>query len=232
MNGYSSLSIEELVRVCSSAGEAAAWEEFVRRLHRLIAKVVLRTAERLGDGSRQTVDDLIQNTYLKFCANDFRILRDFENRHDGSFLGFVQVIAVNVVRDHFRSPYEKNRSASRMSDAAQDRTFAMAAVEESRGGSQSMEREILMQEVDRVLEQCTRGPDQKRNMKVFWLYYKIGLSAGAIAVVPGIRLQTKGVESLILRMTRDVRERMAEGKRGQIASPRGTGEGIRPAESF
>jgi len=51
MESYSSLSIEELVQRCAASKECAAWQEFVRRLHRLIAKVVLRTAVRLGDGA-------------------------------------------------------------------------------------------------------------------------------------------------------------------------------------
>lgn len=74
-----------------------------RRLHGLVARVICRIAERMGDCSRQTVDDLIQETYLKLCADNSRILRNFDHRHDGAFLGFVQVMAANVARDHFRS---------------------------------------------------------------------------------------------------------------------------------
>jgi RNA polymerase sigma-70 factor, ECF subfamily len=81
MMSYSSISIEELIRQCSGSRTPQAWEEFVRRFHRLIATVILRTASRLGDASKQTVDDLIQETYLKLCADDFRILRTFEQQH-------------------------------------------------------------------------------------------------------------------------------------------------------
>jgi len=230
MKSYSSLSVEELVRRCSSSDDAAAWEEFVRRMHRLIAKVVLRTAERLGDGTRQTVDDLIQETYLKLCADNCRILRNFDHRHSGAFLGFVQVVAANVVRDYFRSSYERHRSAGHLATSADG--FAIPAAENSTGGSQSIEREVLIQEVGRHLENCASGHDQERNTRVFWLYYRTGLSSAAIAALPGIGLTTKGVESLILRMTRDVRERMAAGSRSQTTPGTGTDKGIRPAESF
>ena len=36
---YLGLSVEDLVRACAQTGEPAAWEEFVRRFHRLIATV-------------------------------------------------------------------------------------------------------------------------------------------------------------------------------------------------
>src|ERR1700678_3100899 len=114
MESYSSLSIEELVRRCSASRSADAWEEFVRRFHRLIASVVLRTATRFGDSSRQTVDDLIQETYLKLCADKFRILRNFEQQHPDAFLGYIKVLAANVVRDHFKASYSQKRGANQV----------------------------------------------------------------------------------------------------------------------
>ena len=70
METYSSISTQELVRRCSASRNPEAWEEFVRRFHRLIATVVLRTAGKLGDSSRQTADDLIQETYLRLCKDN------------------------------------------------------------------------------------------------------------------------------------------------------------------
>jgi RNA polymerase sigma-70 factor, ECF subfamily len=43
---------------------------------------------------------------------------------------------------------------------------------------------------------------------IFWLYYRDGLTARAIAQLPGIRLSVKGVESTIHRLTRRVRLRL------------------------
>jgi len=206
MESYSSLSIEELVQRCAASKECAAWQEFVRRLHRLIAKVVLRTAVRLGDASPQTVDDLIQETYLKFCANDCRILRDFVHRHPGSFLGFVQVLAANVVRDHFRSSTERQSRFGQHVNVSEESRIQVP--EHASGGHKAIEREVLIQQVGSYLDKCGSATDLERNRKVFWLYYRVGLSSGAIAALPGIGLTTKGVESLIFRLTREVRERM------------------------
>jgi RNA polymerase sigma-70 factor (ECF subfamily) len=206
MEVSSSISIEELADRCSRSGEIGAWEEFVRRFHRLIAKVVLRVATRFGDPSSQTADDLIQETYLKFCADNCRLLREFDHRHPDAFLGYVQVVAANVARDHFKSAYSKRRGANKVESMAEE--IVAAASRSSAGSPGAIERAVLFQEVQHNLELCVIGKDQDRNKRIFWLYYRVGLSAGDIATLPGIGLTTKGVESIILRITRDLRERM------------------------
>jgi RNA polymerase sigma-70 factor (ECF subfamily) len=230
METYSSISVEELARRCCFSGEIAAWEEFVRRFHRLIAKVVMRGAARLGDPSKQTVDDLIQETYLKFCADNCRLLRNFEHRHPDAFLGYVQVVAANVVRDYFKSFYSKRRGADRVEGISED--FVPVAGENSAGSPRAIERGVLIQEVRRHLDDCIAGVDQHRNSRIFWLYYRVGLSAGAIAALPGIGLTTKGVESLIHRMTRELRMRMAAREHTNREDVGGVSEGVLPEESF
>jgi len=230
MENYSSLSIEELVRRCSASRSADAWEEFIRRFHRLIATVVLRTSSRLGDSSRHTVDDLIQETYLKLCADEFRILRGFEQQRPDAFIGYVKVVAANVVRDHFKSSYTQKRGSGQVQQLASD--FVPLAADGSDGSAQSIERTVLIHEISRFLDLCVSGPDQERNTQIFWLHYRAGLSARAIADLPGMMLSTKGVESIILRITRELRLRMSEARNADGAAPPTPGEGLLPAQSF
>ncbi|MGC2400927.1 MAG: sigma-70 family RNA polymerase sigma factor [Acidobacteriaceae bacterium] len=230
MENYSCLSIEELVRQCSASRSADAWEEFIRRFHRLIATVILRTAARLGDSSRQTVDDLIQETYLKLCTDNFRILRNFQQQRPDAFIGYVKVVAANVVRDHFKSSYSLKRGSGHIEQLAQD--FVPLAADGSDGSQQSIERTVLIEEINRFLEICVPGPDQERNTQIFWLHYRAGLSARAIADLPGIMLTTKGIESIILRITRELRTRMADRNGAEPAIAPASREGLLPAQSF
>jgi RNA polymerase sigma-70 factor (ECF subfamily) len=230
MVSYSSFSIEELVRRCSASGEIGAWEEFVRRFHRLIATVVLRTAGRLGDSSAQTVDDLIQDTYLKLCADDFRLLRNFEAHHQDAFIGFVKVVTANVVRDHFKLLRSQRHGANRLQDLPA--YFDPAAGEDEEGSPKAIERAVLIQEIEQHLSECVAAVDRDRNTRVFWLYYRAGLSAAAIAALPGIDLSTKGVESLISRITKDLRTRMVTSRPADRVDAQKSTEGILPAQSF
>jgi len=203
---HASTSTEALVRACVETGEPAAWEEFIHRSHPVISAVVLRTALRWGDPSR--IDDLVQDTYLKLCSNGARILRDFEFRHEEALFGFLKVVAANVVNDHFKLLNRVKRSAGTRS--------------EEPGGIESIpalnpadalwptERDILLNEIDDLLR--SRAPEDvhERDRTIFWLYYQQGLSARAIASIPTVGLSTKGVESAIVRLTRLVRESLAE----------------------
>jgi RNA polymerase sigma-70 factor, ECF subfamily len=227
MDSYSSISIEELVHRCSVSPSAEAWEEFVRRFHRLIATVVLRTATRLGDASRQTVDDLIQETYLKLCADNFRILRSFEQQHPEAFTGYVKVLTANVVRDHFKSAHTRKRGSGQLAQIEDD--FVPPAAEDSLGSPKSIERAVLLQEIAHHLALSVAGPDQERNSQIFWLHYRAGLSARAIADLPGMGLTTKGVESIILRITKDLRLRIAEPRSTVHDQMQRTPEGFLPA---
>src|ERR1700760_5101432 len=124
-----SVSIEELVRRCAASRSPEAWEEFVRRFHRLIATLILPTAGRLGHGSKHTVDDLLQETYLKLCADNFRILRTFEQQHPDAFTGYVKVLTANVVRDHFKSIHTQKRGAGQLEQI--DENLVPPAAEDS-----------------------------------------------------------------------------------------------------
>ena len=75
---WTSLTSEKLIQTCIDAGGTDAWEEFVRRFRPVIAGTVMRSARRAGVTAPDVIDDLIQETYLKICANRCRVLREFQ----------------------------------------------------------------------------------------------------------------------------------------------------------
>jgi RNA polymerase sigma-70 factor (ECF subfamily) len=226
---YAAFSPEKLVRACAQTGDAAAWEEFVRRFHRLIATVVLRTARRWGETSTHIVDELIQDTYLKLCAHNARLLRSFTPEHPGAAYGYIKVLTANLVHDHFKL----SRSQKRGGGVETDSTEIASDFGRPRGLTEAeiLERDLLIQEIDSCLRSLDRGPNARRDCRIFWLYYRVGLTASAIAALPTIALSTKGVESTILRLTRQLRQRLVseirQGPRKEV-----TEKGIQPEESF
>jgi len=201
---YAALSAERLILACTQTREGAAWEEFVRRFHRLIATVALRVARRWGDSSRQVVDDLVQETYLKLCADNFHILRSFKSQHPDAFYGYVKVVTANLVHDHFKAAHSGKRGSGMVECAADAQITSEAGA-----SAKSSERSILLQQVDGLLSRLAEGRHLERDRRVFWLYYRVGLTANAIASLPAIGLSTKGVESTILRLTRLLRHKLA-----------------------
>jgi DNA-directed RNA polymerase specialized sigma24 family protein len=68
-----------------------------------------------------------------------------------------------------------------------------------------MRRSVLLSELDRKLRSA---PDVfgERDRALFWLYYLQGLTAEEIARLPVVGLTAKGVESVLRRVTRWLRE--------------------------
>jgi RNA polymerase sigma-70 factor, ECF subfamily len=227
---YTALSPEALLRVCSQTGNVDAWEEFVRRFHRLISTVVLRTARRWNENSPQVIDDLVQETYLKICADGCSLLREFQPAHKDSIYGYIKVITANLVHDHFKASRSQKRRGDTVSDSMEAEGAEPLSLP-SKSSVERVERNILLQEIDVCLRSMRQDANADRDRRIFWLYYRLGLAANAIASLPTISLSTKGVESTLLRLTRHVRQKLVRGAQSK-AGKEERDKGIRPSDSF
>jgi DNA-directed RNA polymerase specialized sigma24 family protein len=68
-----------------------------------------------------------------------------------------------------------------------------------------MRRSVLLSELDRKLRSAPEVI-RERDRALFWLYYLQGLTAEEIARLPVVGLTAKGVESVLRRVTRWLRE--------------------------
>jgi RNA polymerase sigma-70 factor (ECF subfamily) len=109
-------------------------------------------------------------------------------------------------------------------------TAALFPVTPAASSSTSMDRRILLRQIDDALTVVAAGPDLERNRLIFWLYYRDGLSASAIASLPYIKLTTKGVESILLRLTRMIRSHMTKGTDSTM--PSDSNEGFQRVKSL
>jgi RNA polymerase sigma-70 factor (ECF subfamily) len=202
---YADLSSPELFSLCSGAGDAACWQEFIRRFNPLIARTVLRVAMRYGISNKALVDDLVQETYLRICANECALLRRFSPRQPESAFAFLKVVAANVAQDHFKSRLADKRAPESTADSVEE-TSATVGWEPPKSSLNDPERAVLIDQIDRKLKEVVPEREFQRDRTVFWLYYRSGLTASAIASLPTVGLTTKGVESVLFRLTRLIRE--------------------------
>lgn len=200
------LSAQELVSYCLDSQDEASWTEFVRRFQPLIAGVVTKCVFRRAVPKPALIDDLVQDTYVKLCANNFKALRDFEFQHDNAFFGFLKVVAANVVEDYYRGSNSQKRGSGREDEDIEEIRAAMPA---NPGASKQAEQVILIGEIRQCLAEQAADPNFTRDYTIFWLYYRQGLTAKAISKLPAIGLSVKGVESTLLRLTRLIRAKLA-----------------------
>jgi RNA polymerase sigma-70 factor, ECF subfamily len=202
-DAYPELSALELIHSCLHSGEDAAWTEFVRRFQPLIAGTIIKTVRRWTMPNPTLVEDLVQDTYVKLCADDFKPLRQFDFRHENALIGFLRVVAENVVQDHFRGSWCRKRGNGKV-----DEIFDHSFLSDGESFARKVEQEILLEQIYRCLEGQQPNTDSGRNTTIFWLYYWQGLTAEAISELEGLGLSTKGVESTLLRLTRGIKSEL------------------------
>jgi RNA polymerase sigma-70 factor (ECF subfamily) len=202
------LSTQELIKLFLATRDEALWAEFMRRFQPVIAGVIVkRHFRRAGRPEPDRVDDLVQETYRKICTDDFGVLRNFEFRNENSlaFPCFLKVMASNVVEDYFR---QKNNEKNGGGLVEEDIEVVQMTVAEPSDSSQSIFNRIQIQEIDNCLQQLAAEPNFARDHKIFWLYYRDGLTAQAISQVPDMGLTVKGVESTLLRLIKWLRSKL------------------------
>jgi RNA polymerase sigma-70 factor (ECF subfamily) len=106
----------------------------------VITGVVSRTARRFGAWSPQLIDDLVQETYSKLCANRCRILREFTPRAEEPIFGLLKTIAFSVTHDYFRGATAGMRGAGRREPSLDTYLESIVA---GRDALPEVERDIL-----------------------------------------------------------------------------------------
>lgn len=217
--GWQELPSRKLLQLCLMKSEEGAWCEFVRRYQPLMASVIVKTLRRRIRPRPALVDDLVQETYLKLCADNSKALRAFDPRHDDALAGFLKVVASNVAQDYLRKSLCRKRGSGKGEDDLEQANPCKACVASS---ADSMEREIVLGQVERCLEKELSGPHLTRDCKIFWLYYRDGLTAKAISLRSDIGLSIKGIESTLMRLTQLVRTKLGRRQRDGRRSIRTT----------
>jgi RNA polymerase sigma-70 factor (ECF subfamily) len=205
-----------LARSCAYSTQAPEWEEFVRLVTPVVSLAVWRVASAWGDKTNATVTEIVQDVFLKLCEDDRRILRDFEDRGNDSFLKLLRVVSASVATDYFRRTQAEKRGG-RVTSLPLETPAILENLSHS-NGTEALEWPTFVSQIGNLLR---RNPEQvtERDRTLFWLYYRQGLTAKAISRIPAMGLGSKGVESALSRLTRLLQEAMQNGNKNVRLKP-------------
>jgi len=223
---YSHLSATELLATCARRADAACWQEFINRFNPVILRSVIRVAIRHGSTEKPLIDDLVQEIYLKICSEQCKLIRSFTPQGPDSAFGFLKVVASNVAQDFFKGRHAQKRAPELHAESVDVAT--PGPTESLDNCLTQAERSVLIAQIDRRLRTALPPEEVQRSRTIFWLYYRSGLTASAIASLPSVGLTTKGVESLLHRLTKLVRESLSN----VTAPDKRDRKGLQQAESF
>ena len=192
--------IARKLALCLSHSTPDNWESFFAVAQPIVAAGVIRSLSTWASASRDLADDLIQETFLKMCHADFRILRNFRAKDSNAFHVYLRTIAASIVLDYFRSQTALKKGSGKATASLDDMPAEFGAPDKS---FDRVEQTMML---DRVTV-CLSAQDT-RNRRVFWLYHRQGLTPKDIAALPGLGMGASGVETTIYRLTRMVRDCM------------------------
>jgi RNA polymerase sigma-70 factor (ECF subfamily) len=145
---------------------------------------------------------MLQDVYLKVCGRR-EMLSKFIGQDETAIFAYLRVVAINVVNDMLRQRIAARRGGRPPVALSGE---LQAGASDRREAADQLERTLLLGQIDRILEQL--GPESTRDRTIFWLYYRQGLTSRAIASISALQLGLKGVEAVLLRLTRLVRSEL------------------------
>jgi RNA polymerase sigma-70 factor (ECF subfamily) len=196
------IPIRELLQLCLSTDAEEHWREFVRRTQPLIAGVIINTVRRWKQPDPSLVDDLIQETYVKLFTNNKKALRSIKNEYENTMFGFLKVVASNVVRDHFRQPVNK-------ADEIELSDIVLPSCPDEHERLEFLNKK---EQIKGILATLASSETYQRDVAIFWFFYEQGYTAKEISLLPSVALTVKGVEAVLFRLTRYIREKLGPEK--------------------
>ena len=192
---------ERLLRDFLENRASAPWGEALEAFWKAIASTIIKVLRRYGPADPNDVDDLIQDVYLRLCADDYRLLRQTRADRPAQLVAFVQAIAMKTTLDRYRLTARQRRGGE-LNFISIDSSVAASS---DPATSEQISRDVLISQIDRQLQN-----QSERDRRIFWLYYRHGFTASEIAAISGLELTTKGVESAIYRLTSEIRRFFSE----------------------
>ena len=198
---FTTLSISALLHCCVNRNHADAWEEFVRRFQRTIAGTVCKTLRSYGTCDPTLIEDLVQDSFVRLCGDRCRSLRDFRATDEACFYGLLRATAISAVCDHFRRKQAVKRRGDVSAEPLESVRNETATARET---EQVYHDSLNLRRIDELL-QAGDPALSERNRFIFWLHYRDGFSTTEIARLPSVALTAKGVETLLRRLTNDLK---------------------------
>jgi RNA polymerase sigma factor (sigma-70 family) len=184
------------LRDCLETGAPGAWERFIALAKPVVSSAVF-AALRRWNCDRSRAEDLIQDSFVRLCDADCRVLRNFRGQDVAALHAYLRVIAASVAVDRLRA-----EPAHAISLDDPESTAPVADDCPAR----DIERRLLLDRIRR----CLAGSEPRKQW-IFWLYHRDGMTPQAISALPTVGMGRSGVETLIYRLTKAVSDCVRKG---------------------
>lgn len=193
-----------ILKECLDTGTSTSWDHFVALAQPIVAGAIVRALARWGGAESVLADDLIQDTFVKLCAKNCHVLRSFRGTETTALCAYLRTVASSIAADHFNSSSAIKHGGKVQSISLEDLSAPSLAT--SNAPMQEIESNLILSRVENCL---SSHKDRDRN--IFWLYHRHGYTPEDISHYPGIEVSKGGVETIIYRLTKAIRDCVNKG---------------------
>jgi DNA-directed RNA polymerase specialized sigma24 family protein len=152
------------------------------------------------------VAEFVQETYLRLLKNDMALLRKLRGETEASVKAYLTNIAMNTVGDLMREELAQKRFSETSSLAEADiGGLALQLSQQFATPEGLADRDLL-----KLLTNYSDAAQVNRDMIIFLLHVRAGLTAHEIAAVDFIRLKPASVTSILLRTKNRLRKALRQ----------------------
>ncbi|MGH9753071.1 MAG: RNA polymerase sigma factor [Blastocatellia bacterium] len=183
------------------------WEEFVRRFNERLTKSVYQTYRRLsldGPPSVEVVSDLLQEIYLRILKEKCAALVRFRGTSEFEAEVYLMHIATSITIDYLRHQRSLKR---RVRTEPLSKALILEEFQGRRGRMTSYYTDELAEnDVIRILKRSFWGRNRKRNILIFLLHLREGLTPREIAEIDFFKLRPSTVSHILAEMREKIHE--------------------------
>lgn len=214
------LSDVDLMRVCGAGGSSDAWDEFVRRFNRFVCIAVMRAYAQAGgrrpaQGDVDTIDDLVQDVYVKLLERSSGHGAGFRGATDAAVYVYIGRVAISVTIDAVRRHRAGKRGRHVLSldapcapGSADDGTLGDMTPSVQPTPEQNALAAVLRREVAAILARLLKGRNAARDLRIAEAFLLDGCSLGETTCLAG-GAGEMAVKSSLRRTGRRLRAELA-----------------------
>jgi RNA polymerase sigma factor (sigma-70 family) len=185
------------------------WEEFVQRFNPCLTNSVYQTYRRFsvdGPPSSEVISDLLQEIYVRILKDKCAALMRFRGTSEFEAEVYLMHIATSVTIDHMR--YQRSLKRHARTESLNN-ALILEELRSHRGKIFShYTDELAENDVIRILKTGFKGRNRKRNILIFLLHFREGLTPQEIAEIDFFEIRPSTVSHLLVEMREMIRKAM------------------------
>src|SRR5262245_15612199 len=184
------------------------WEEFVQRFNPCLTNSVYQTYRRFsvdGPPSWEIVSDLLQEIYLRVLKDKCAALRRFRGSSEFEAEVYLMHIATSVTIDQLRRQRSLKRRARTES---LNNALIVEELQGRRGIISHYTDELAENDLIRILKRSFKGRNRKRNILIFLLHFREGLTPQEIAEIDFFDLRPATDSHILAEVREKIRKAM------------------------